>query len=283
MHDVSNRLFLCYAWEDKARIQKLALEIEHEIQAKVSTSLFEDKASQADESVYQKIADAEIFIVFISDAAKKSDYVRTCVARASHLNKNILPVKISRHYLFFSPKLPKEFKFRSNTYSYYNKYSKSEFFTQLKAMLGIHVEGGDTIGAIVSIAADRDIVIKRDGKIIGFAKSRINCRIRLSKGTHSIQICDAKYPDCIISKSIEIHDNFEEDSLFIPIGFILKKRLETYEHNENTTAKSLKKPLADALCGKTSANKTVELSPDKITALANIITSLLQNPFIYPN
>ncbi len=228
MNDVSNRLYLCYAWEDKARIQKLALEIEHELQAKISTGLLETNATEATDEIFSKIADSEIFIVFISDASKKSDYVRACVGRASNLNKNIIPIEIDKQGIF-STRNPDEFKFRSKTYSYTDEVSKAGFIAQLKASLGINVEDGDGFGALVHIVTDREARIKRYGTEIGYAMPDRDNRIRLAKGTHLLQLVDANDPKLSINYTIEIENNDAERVIEIPMQKLLREKQEREE------------------------------------------------------
>ena len=92
MKDISNKLFLCYAWEDIARLQSIHKELEDELCSKISSGIDARNCSNFDDSTSKRIEDAEIFVVFISESAKKSDYVKACVTYALNLNKNILHV-----------------------------------------------------------------------------------------------------------------------------------------------------------------------------------------------
>ncbi|MDE5784901.1 MAG: toll/interleukin-1 receptor domain-containing protein, partial [Duncaniella sp.] len=216
MTDVSNQLFLCYAWDDMACIKQLLPEIEHEIGAKISSDLHTRNFSDLDEAIKNRITEADIFIVFLSDAAKKSEFVRQCVAFASHINKNILPIYVNKTGLFGS-KTPQEFKFRSEPYSYTNPKSKATFFAQLKAALGLNTEGGDSFGALVHIITDREVRIKRYGELIGYAQPGKDCQIRLVKGDHQLQIEDVHTPSSVTFLTVTIADYDSER--FVNIRF----------------------------------------------------------------
>lgn len=228
MRDESNKLFLCYTWEDLAQVKQLILETEHEIDTKISSDVQVSGMTELNDEISDRIADSELIIVFISDAAKKSDFVRQCVIRASHLNKNILPVEIEKQGLFGS-KLPEEFKFRSKTYAFDDPKSKAAFFAQLKASLGIMVEGGDAFGALVHIVTDRDACIKRYGEDLGYARPDSDCRIRLAKGQHLLRIEDALDSTLFTQYTIEIEDNSAEQFLTIPLTQLLKEKKEREE------------------------------------------------------
>lgn len=70
--DISNKLFLCYAWEDIARLQSIHKEIEDELSSKISSGIDATNCTSFDDTT-KKIEDAEVFVVFISESAKKSD------------------------------------------------------------------------------------------------------------------------------------------------------------------------------------------------------------------
>lgn len=228
MNDVSNRLHLCFAWEDLARIRQIILETEHEIGAKIFASPTGGAPSQLDDETNDHIADSEVFIVFISNAAKKSDFVRQCVVRATHLNKNIIPVEIDRQAMF-GAKMPPEFKFRSKTYDFIDPQSKAEFFAQLKASMGFSVEEGDAFGAIVHIVSDREARIRRYGDIIGVAKPDTDCKIRLAKGAHQLQFQAVEDSSLLIYQTIEITDNEAEQFISIPLDRLIREKQEREE------------------------------------------------------
>lgn len=180
-------------------------EIEHGIHAKISRNLSYNSQSTLDETIHNQIVDAEIFIIFISNASKKSDFIRQCASLASNLNKNILPVEIDKQGIFRG-KYPQEFKFRSKPYEYYEPEAKGALLAQLKASLGINVEEGDLLGALIHIITDRDIRITRYGKEICVAHPNTDNRIRLKKGTHQLRIEDKGNSNLFILKDVEITD-----------------------------------------------------------------------------
>ena len=162
MKDISNKLFLCYAWEDIARLQNIQKELEDELSSKISSVIDVSNCTYFDDFRSKKIVDAEVFVVFISESAKKSDYVKACVTYALNLNKNILPIEIEKQSIFSSN--PEEFRFRSKPYSFIEKNSKAMLFAQLKASLGFNVESGDGFGALIHVVTDRDANISRYGE-----------------------------------------------------------------------------------------------------------------------
>lgn len=223
MTDVSNRIQFCYAWEDLARVQQIVAEMEHELEARVSSGLSTDNPTHLNESTASKITETDFFIVFISEAAKRSDYVRQCVALATNLNKNILPVEISKQGIF-SAKAPEEFKFRSEPYNYSNPKSKAAFYAQLKAALGLNMEGGDAFGALVHIVTDRKVKIKRYGKVIGFAEPNSDCQVRLVKGEHQLQIEDAHNPDSFVYQTVTVSNYDSERFVNIQMDQLLAEK-----------------------------------------------------------
>lgn len=229
MTDVSNRIFFCYAWEDLARIRQIIAETEHNLEAKISSDLGNDTTSDLNDSVNDRIAEADTFIVFISESSKKSDYVRQCVVRASNLNKNIVPIEIDKQGIF-SSKSPQEFKFRSKTYNFNQPDSKAALFAQLKAAFGLSVEDGDSFGALIHIVTDRPVKILRYGKEIGAARPNEDGRVRLAKGVHQLRIEDAQDPALFINKNIEITDNDSEQFLELSMEQLLKQKQEQEEH-----------------------------------------------------
>lgn len=239
MRDVSNKLFLCYAWEDMARVQQLVLETEHEIDAKITSGPLKSDITEVNDEVSDRIADSDIFVVFISDAAKKSEFVRECVLRASQLNKNILPVEIDRQGIF-GTKTPAEFKFRSKTYDVTDPQTKAAYFAQLKASLGFSVEDGDAFGSLIHIVTDRDARIIRYGKEIGYAQPNVDGRIRLAKGSHQLRIEDAQDPTLYIIQTIDVLDNESEDFIEIPMNRLLQEKQERQEQ-ERYEAETRKK------------------------------------------
>lgn len=235
MLDISDRLFLCYCREDAAIIHQLICQIEHEIEAKISHDDSDSGLIQLTEEINDRIADSEIFIIFISKNAKQSDFVRQCTVRASHLNKNILPLKIDKQEGFFGSKIPQEFKFHSKTFDYHNPKSKAEFFIQLKAYLGFTIEGGDPFGALVHVSTDRDTRIWRNDDIIGYTKSDSGCRIRLAQGVHTLNIQDVEYPSFFVYINVKITDPEVEQFISIPIQQLLKEKQEREEHERIIT------------------------------------------------
>jgi len=222
MIDVSSKLFYCYAWEDIAKIKNILIELEDELKAKLSSELDTKYSSDLNDNTYKNIEDAEIFVVFISEASKKSDYAKACVTRALNLNKNILPIEIEKLSLFSS--MPDEFKFRSKPYSFVDKTSKSMLFAQLKASLGFNVESGDGFGALIHVVTDRDARVYRYGEDLGLAKSGEDHKIRLKKGTHLLEFVDTIDSTIKYSMSYDVQSNDNEQFLNVPLNKLLREK-----------------------------------------------------------
>lgn len=227
MIDVSSKLYLCYAWEDIARVQNVLKELEDELQAKLSSDLDSKYNSDFDDLASKKIEDAEIFVVFISESSKKSDFVKTCVVRAKNLNKNILPIEIDKSNLFSSA--PEEFKFRSKPYSFLDKDSKAMLFAQLKASLGFNVESGDGFGALIHIVTDRDAHVFRYGEDLGLATAGVDFKIRLKKGTHLLDFIDEEDSSLKYSLSYIVESNDNEQFLNVPLCKLLREKQQKEE------------------------------------------------------
>ena len=222
MKDISNKLFLCYAWEDIARLQNIQKELEDELSSKISSGIDVSNCTNFDDFTSKKIEDAEVFVVFISESAKKSDYVKACVAYALNLNKNILPIEIEKQSIFSSN--PEEFRFRSKPYSFIEKNSKAMLFAQLKASLGFNVESGDGFGSLIHVVTDRDANITRYGEQLGVAKASEDHRIRLKKGSHLLTFVDVEDSNLTYSLTYEVESNDSECFLEVPLGKLFKEK-----------------------------------------------------------
>ena len=230
--DISNKLFLCYAWEDIARLQSIHKELEDELSSRISSGIDANSCANFDDATSKKIEDAEVFVVFISESAKKSDYVKACVTYALNLNKNILPIEIEKQSLFSST--PEEFKFRSKPYSFVEKNSKAMLFAQLKASFGLNVESGDGFGSLVHVVTDRDANITRYGEQLGVAKANEDHRIRLKKGSHLLTFVDVEDSNLTFSLTYEVESNDSELFFEVPLGklFLEKQQKEDKEKRE---------------------------------------------------
>ena len=226
MIDVSKKLYICYALEDTARVQDILENLGNELQAKLSSGLNPQAVSNFNDFTSKKIEDAEIFMVFISESSKKSDFVKTCVVRAQNLNRNILPIEIDKSDLFSS--MPEEFKFRLDPYSFWNEDSKAMLLGQLKASLGLNVESGDGYGALMHILTDRDAHVYRGGEDLGFVVAGRDHTIRLKKGTHSLKIIDKEDPSlkhditCVV-------ENYNEQYMNVPLCQFLREKQQNDE------------------------------------------------------
>ncbi|WP_456098671.1 hypothetical protein [Prevotella jejuni] len=222
MIDVSKKFFLCYAWEDTARIQNILKEVEYEIKAKVSAGLTERDSNKVSDDDYKGIEDADVFVIFISNSSKKSDYVKECAIRAANLNKNVISIEIDRQNIFTS--IPSELKFRAKPYIYDDTDSRAKLFAQLKASLGFNMESGDDYGTLVHIVTNRNSTVYRYGEKLGSAKAGEDCKIRLTKGSHLLEFVDIEDSTLRIAQTVNINSNDNEQFVDVDLNQLFKQK-----------------------------------------------------------
>ena len=222
MIDVSKKFFLCYAWEDTARIQNILKEVEYEIKAKVSAGLTERDSNKLSDDDYKGIEDADVFVIFISNSSKKSDYVKECAIRAANLNKNVISIEIDRQNIFTS--IPSELKFRARPYIYDDADSRAKLFAQLKASLGFNMESGDDYGTLVNIVNNRNSTVYRYGEKLGSAKAGEDCKIRLTKGSHLLEFVDIEDSTLRIAQTVNIISNANEQFVDVDLNQLFKQK-----------------------------------------------------------
>lgn len=227
MQDISSKIFIIYAWEDTARVNSILKECEYEINAKLTADIDTGHSPILEDKTTKAIEDAKVVMVFISDAAKKSDYVKAAVTYSLNVNKNILPVNIDKRSMFGS--MPEEFKFRAKPYNINDDESKNMLIAQLKATLGINIENGDEFGTLIHIVTDRNAKIMRYGEDLGTAEAGKDCKIRLANGYHRLEFIDTEDPTirCIVHYNVE--DNVKEQYLEVPIMQRYEQKLRADE------------------------------------------------------
>ena len=234
MKDLGNRLFFSYAWEDLAEVQKFAEAIMHDLSASFALYRGDENLETLEEKVFPLIDEAEIMLVFVSDTSKKSAFVRQCVEHARNLNKKILPVELGQNSLFVS--MPEEFRFRTKPVNIRNEDERSRLFSQLKAALGLSVEGGDNFGALISVYSDIDVRVSRGGKELCRAVAGQPSTFRLVKGIHKLDITSIGNPSEFYSQSYEVKSNDGEQYLNITfrkkMEEMARKKLEEKRREE---------------------------------------------------
>lgn len=224
MQDISNKLFLCYAWEDAAEVKEFVKELEYELNAKVSTAMQDGNDNTYNEEKERKIEETAFLVLFISDAARNSDYVAECVRYAQNINRNILPIVIEKKKLFTSA--GDKFNLRSKPYSITDEKSKEKLFGQFKALLGQTVEAGDEYGTLVHIVIEeRNAKVRRYGEELGTAYAGKDCKIRLAKGKHLLEFIDIETPE--VRCSVEYEVNGKDKEQFLKVNLI-----DLYKENE---------------------------------------------------
>ena len=228
MKNFSDKIFLCYAWEDTAEVKRIVTDWENELDAQMaSPDAFTIKNKfEADEKTLRQIEDASIFILFISNASKKTDYVKDFIVRAQNINKNILPVEIGKNYFPLGNSMPAEFSFRTKPYSYNDKDSRAKLLAQLKATLGINIENGDEFGSLVHIVTDMNAIVLRYGQRLETAKVNEDNKIRLKKGMHLLDFVSEDDLDIRCSMPCEVKDNEGELFLNVSLAELYRKKEE---------------------------------------------------------
>ncbi len=237
MQDVSDKLFLCYAWEDAADVKDFIKELEYELNARVSPAMECDNTFNEDKE--KRISETIFLVLFISEAARNSDYVAQCVRYAQNINRNILPVIIEKKKIFSSSS--DKFNLRTKPYSITDNNSKEKLFCQFKALLGQTIEAGDEYGTIVHIVIEeRNAKIKRYGEDLGTTTTGTDCKIRLAKGKHLLDFIDTEDPE--IRCSIEYEVNGKDKEQFLKVNLIdlyneKKKEMDKLKQEEELNKK----------------------------------------------
>ena len=228
MNNISDKIFLCYAWENTAEVKQIAIEWESELGVKLTsaTDFIASNNFEANEETFRAIENADIVALFISGASKKTAYVKECVIRAQNTNKNILPITIDKG-LFSS--MPSEFRFRTKPYNYNDKEDRTRLLAQLKATLGINIENGDEFGALVHVVTDMDAYISRYGERLDTVFVGKDNKIRLRKGVHLLDFVAVKDYEIHCSVSYEVKNNDGEQFLSVSLAELYNKKLEERE------------------------------------------------------
>ena len=227
MINVSDKIFLCYAWDDMAEVRRVVTELESELDIKISTTEdFAVNAFEASDETYRSIENASIVILFITGASKKTAYVKECILRAQNTNKNILPIEIEKSK--FSS-MPSEFKFRTKPYNYNDKDGKAKLLAQLKASLGINIENGDEVGAVVRVVTDLNAYVSRNGERLDTVFVGKDNRIRLRQGTHLLEFVAVDDYEIRCNMSYEVYSNAGEQYLSVSLADLFNKKQEEKE------------------------------------------------------
>jgi len=227
MINVSDKIFLCYAWDDMAEVRRVVTELESELDIKISTTEdFAVNAFEASDETYRSIENASIVILFITGASKKTAYVKECILRAQNTNKNILPIEIEKSKF---TSMPSEFKFRTKPYNYNDKDGKAKLLAQLKASLGINIENGDEVGAVVRVVTDLNAYVSRNGERLDTVFVGKDNRIRLRQGTHLLEFVAVDDYEIRCSMSYEVYSNAGEQYLSVSLADLFNKKQEEKE------------------------------------------------------
>lgn len=227
MIDVSDKIFLCYAWEDTAEVERVVTALERELDIKIAeNNEFATTKFEANDDTYRSIENSNIIILFITGASKKTDYVKDCIIRAQNTNKNILPIEIGKS-LFTS--MPAEFKFRTKPYNYNDKEARGRLLLQLKATLGVNIENGDEVGSVIHVHTDMEAHIMRNGEKLDTVSVGKESRIRLRQGTHQLEFVAVNDYEIRYGISYEVNSNDGNQFLKISLSDIYNKKQEERE------------------------------------------------------
>lgn len=230
MKSLFERLFFCYATEDRQDVLMVVRDLEHELGSKVLTAPQNAVHMEFSPDISHSIEDVDIVVVFLSEAARKSDYVRQCIKYANDINKTILPIDLGKMSKIGI--IPQEFKFRTNSYNYKNEDSRAQLFAHLKASLGIDFEGGDNYGAIIHVVIDEDSAIYRYGTKLGTARRGEDCIIRLTKGCHLLELVPLGRLNARCNYRYEVKGNDGEYYIKLSIPNLLKQQESANEKAE---------------------------------------------------
>ncbi len=227
MIDVSDKIFLCYAWEDTAEVERVVTALEKEIDIKIAEdNEFATTTFEANDETYRSIENSSVVILFITSASKKTDYVKDCIVRAQNTNKNILPIEIGKS-LFTS--MPSEFKFRTKPYNYNDKEARAKLLLQLKATMGVNIENGDEVGSVVHVHTDMEAHIMRNGEKLDTVSEGKESRIRLKQGTHLLEFVAVNDFEIRYNISYEVSSNDGKQFLKISLLDLYNKKQEEKE------------------------------------------------------
>lgn len=226
MENVSDKIFLCYAWEDMAAVKRAVSELEEDLDARISSDTeFTENKFEANEDVLRKVEDSKLFLVFLSNVSKNVDYVKQCVVHAQNVNKGIIPVEIGK-----CGALPEEFRFRITPYNYSSQEDRGKLEGQIRATLGFNVVNGDGYGSLIHIQTDMKAHVMRNGEnLLKDLAPGKEGQIRLKKGTHQLQFVAADNFKVQHVEKYEVKTNDGEQFLSVSLIDIYNKVLQQAE------------------------------------------------------
>ena len=226
MENVSDKIFLCYAWEDMAAVKRAVSELEEDLDARISSDTeFTENKFEANEDVLRKVEDSKLFLVFLSNVSKNVDYVKQCVVHAQNVNKGIIPVEIGK-----CGALPEEFRFRITPYNYSSQEDRGKLEGQIRATLGFNVVNGDDYGSLIHIQTDMKAHVMRNGEnLLKDLAPGKEGQIRLKKGTHQLQFVAADNFKVQHVEKYEVKTNDGEQFLSVSLIDIYNKVLQQAE------------------------------------------------------
>lgn len=250
MKNISDKIFLCYAWENSAAVKRAVSELEYDLGARISSDTeFTATIFEASDDVLRRVENSEVFLLFLSDISKDVNYVKQCVVRAQNVNKRILPVEIDK-----CGSLPAEFNFRNQPYDYSNQKDRGELAGQMRAMLGFDVESGDGFGSLIHIKTDMDAYVMREGEKLETLQAGKDGSIRLKKGTHSLEFVAVENFEVQHTVKYKVNSNDGEQFLQVSLVDIYNKVQQQAEIKRVGMEKELERQRKSAAGKKNGSN-----------------------------
>lgn len=215
MNDYSRRIYFCYAKDDDVEVQRIALEIEHELDARIDFFKGDNSIQDIEETVFPLIEHADVVLLFVSETSKKSDFVKQCAKYAHNQDKRDLPIEFGKSGRFST--LPEEFKCRAKTIDFKDAEQKIKFLALLRSAMGVVVEGGDQFGTQIHVISDVAVKISRYGKELCITRAKKDTVIRLVKGIHKLDVASVDNLGETFSLTYEVLSNDGEQ--FLEIDF----------------------------------------------------------------
>lgn len=215
MNDYSRRIYFCYAKDDYVEVQRIALEIEHELDARIDYFKGDNSTQDIEENVFPLIERADVVLLFVSEASKESDFVKKCAKYALNQDKRVLPIEFGKSGRFSTS--PEEFKCRAKIVDFKDAEQKIKFLAQLRSAMGLVIDGGDQFGTQIHVISDVAVKISRYGKELCITKAKEDTVIRLVKGFHKLDVACVDNLEEIFSLTYEVLSNDGEQ--FLEIDF----------------------------------------------------------------
>ena len=182
MNYLSYILFLCFDKDDISDVKRLVDRINKELGSSIEIGT--DAIEPHEESAFPKIEQSEAVLVFLSETAKGSEYVKNCLDYANALSKRIFPIKIDRDSS--GDTMPDLSGSGMDCFDTDDEEQFGKLVKQLKDILK-PASGNEVPNAtLVHIYTDKEAKVCRYGKVLCVAIPGQDNTICLGKGVHKL-------------------------------------------------------------------------------------------------